>query len=665
MEEQQMKAKLLRWDMHAAALFVPAVWALAAGQAAPQALKPIARWTAVPYQRIDAGQVLRCGVVAFSRHGIAEVRFTVNGAGYRGPASVSVAEMSLNEQTGVHEYWTTVRAEDFIADGVITVEATVRGGDGGIRDKTTDGGGLGLDPLPLVVNPTGSLPQVQAWVSHTASSNSRGAVNDATAPFTTAGEAIDAIRRFRREQGLGDNADGGIVRLVPSDTPYVCSSGKATGRIACPNEWLTITTAGGGDRENTRLTAPASLLPVEKVRVHGVTLLKNASFSLDDPEWCSLWIDRCALIGDGQGANGGHPLLRSTYYKQTFYTDSSITQLAQATTGAALCRGLAITNISDDAFQNVPLVVNCTVDNVQPIGRDGQIDFDIHADAWQHFGGTDVNRRDDNVIVYGLTATNLGYQNLFISGEVEAPPSYARGMAFVNMYMDSNQHPDLRNRHGGWSRWVDHLLWWNCTFARQGICITDADYYYGEEWHPEVGCRITNFSCIGCDFVFFRLNGSEAGIDWSGWDSNHFVLIEEDVFVARGRNFTVGDHMLDASGAPLAGSPLLQRFTPVVPVDARNNLRGSWSEVGAFQRVVPESDDGSGSVGPAYGSGAAAGIAPDEVSSVDSPVAETIGLPGTCGQLSAQSLLLALMCLAGLTRGPSLFTRRYRGGWGC
>ncbi len=519
-------------------------------------LKPIARWDTVPYERINAGSTLKIGVVAFSKFGIAKVRFTVNSSSYKGTNPIDVTQMTLNDQSGVWEYWCPLNASDFTTDGPFSVDAAVYGMDGGYRDRFTTPG-LGLGRLSLVVNATGKLPQVQAWVS-TSGSDSSGVVNDSSRPYATVGRAIDAIRAYRSANGFGNNADGGIVRLMPGS--HTCSTGGVAGPIACDNEYVTITTAAGGTRDNTTLL-PGNIVPTRKICVRGITLNGSGVLAMSgtDRLQTQMWVDNCTLIGAGMGLGWAHPL--AVEWQNLYYTDSSITQVAQATSGSTLCRGLTIAHISDDAFQNIPMVVNCTVDDINPLSTG------VHADCWQHGGGAG----DDNVIVYGLRATNLMYQSIFIRGDVSSPPSKAQGMAFVNVYTAMSPNS---NGWGGWYRWVDHLLWWNCTYAVKGIGIMN-DTYAGVR-QP---CSISNFSCKGCDFAFLG-RGDDSLVDYSEWDQNHFV----DPSVTLGQHVTTGYDGLDSNGVPTAGSPLLDRFSPVVPVDAANKVRSGLSDVGAYER---------------------------------------------------------------------------------
>lgn len=531
-----------------------------AGPVPQTQLKPIARWSTVPYQRVNQGETLNIGVVAFSKYGVARVRFLISGAGYAGPASIDVEQMTLNQQTGIYEYWTPVSASAFTGDGTATIVAQVFGHDGGYRDQNTDGGGVGLDTLPLVVNATGGRPQIRAWVSKNGSDGA-GVVNSSTAPFGTIGRAIDAIRAYRSSQGWGYNGDGGVVHIMPGS--YTCSTGGVGDAVTCDSEWLTLTTAEGGSADNTILTAGGSIVPTRKLRLKGLTLKGSGTLSMNSSEVTrtTLWVDGCKVIGSGRGVSFAHPL--SYEYARTYYTDSLITEVQQATTGATLCRGLTITRISDDAFQNVPFVSNCYVDDIDPLNSGA------HADAWQHAMGNSDNRRDDNVIVYNLTATRLKYQSIFIRADINRQPSMAQGMAFVNVHMEM-----LPNAYGwgGWARWVDHLLWWHCTFAGKGIGFMN-DTYAGVK-HK---CRITNLSVKGCDFAFLSDVGSE--IDWNSFESNHYV----NTSFTPGSDVTTGNNGLGADGVPLSWSPLLNRMDPIVPADVNNRVRMPLATVGASQ----------------------------------------------------------------------------------
>jgi hypothetical protein len=382
-----------------------------------------------------------------------------------------------------------------------------------------------------------------------------------------------------------------MIRVMPSEQAYRFLAGTATVEIACEDEWATIATAEGGDYSNTVFTYPPSIVPIRKLRLLGLTLNRGGTLNINDDEArASLcWADSCVLIGNGHGAQTDHPISDYSNWAGAYYTDCIITQLGQATSGAKLCRGLQISHIHDDAFQNVPLVINCSVDDVDPL------DLGAHADVWQFGGGNEQNRIDHNVIVYGLRATNAHYHSLFIRPDpTEDPPSCAQGMAFVNVFIDlPYPNPDwledpqnsLEVRpYGGWFRWVNHLLWWNMSLTTYGMGVGEVS--------------IRDFSCIGCNFAQLVVPGNpdipylnDDPEQWEGWENNHFVWPQESYgFTTRGDplTMTTGDDMLNAGGVPRLGSPLLRRFDPglTVPVDATNYPRTGLADVGAYQSHV-------------------------------------------------------------------------------
>jgi len=534
-------------------------------------LTPIARWDVVPYQRINAGETFKAGVVAFSKNGIQKVTFTISGQGYTDPASIDVTQMTYNDRTDVHEYWIPIAAGSFTSDGPITVEAIVHGNDGGIRDKNTGGGSLGLDALPLIVNPTGSLPQPEAWVDN-GGNDSTGEVNNPAQPYLTIRAAINAIRAWRSPLGYGDNAAGGVVRLYAGVHSAVSSAPSVLGG----DEWVTVTTAAGGNTSNTIVIAASAIRNVERVAIKGITLDRSGgggaivAANSTVGSLMQVWIDDCALIGSGRWILQSNPVGLNP--RTVYWTDSSITACDYATRNTAeqyLARGLTISTIGHDAFQNFPMIVNCTVDDI-----DNGDNSSWHADAMQWWGG----HRDSNVIVYNYRATNCHYQGLFIRGRrtSDPEPPNAQGMAFVNVYIDM---ADDASGSSGWYRRVDHLIWWHCTFrSNLGFFVDPLDGY--SSWPVE----ITDFSAKGNVFNEMRLNQPDSGIEWDDWHENHFEVQSGGSVITRGTSQTTGDPGVDADGYPVSGSVLLGKVTQeLVPADSAGVLREMPASAGAYE----------------------------------------------------------------------------------
>ena len=326
------------------------------------ALVPIARWDVVPFQRINPGETLNLGVVAFSIPGIQKVEFAVSGQGYSGGTKTATS-MTLNPQTGVWEYWVSLSVSEFSSDGVISVEAKVVGKDGGIRDQSTGGGNLGLDALIFVVNPKGTLPQAQAWVD-LAGNDSTGAVNDSAKPFKTIGRAIDSIRKWRLAAGNGNNADSGIVRLNPGI--HSMSKGGIAGEIPVTNEWVTVTTAVSGAKDTTILSHGNGGTPeVRLLKVTGLTLKSTgtndfAVYVAHVPN-AQVWVDDSNLVGPGRFVQAGYLVVNPAYY-----TNSTFFAVDYAVSGAKLARNVKIDRIGADAFRQTALIINSQADDLNP-----------------------------------------------------------------------------------------------------------------------------------------------------------------------------------------------------------------------------------------------------------------------------------------------------------
>ncbi|MBS3089234.1 hypothetical protein J4402_05710 [Candidatus Pacearchaeota archaeon] len=326
-------------------------------------LTPIARWDVVPYQRINAGETLNLGVVAFSKEGIDRVEFLISGQGYSGGIKTAT-EMTLNSQTGVWEYWVPLSASEFSSDGVIGVEAVVYGRDGGVRDKNTGGGNLGLDELNFTVNPLGSLVQVEAWVDVNGN-DLTGIVNDRNNPFRTIGKSIDKIREWRNANGFGNNADGGIIRLLPG--AHNMSKGGVNGEIPVTNEWVTITRDISGTKENTIIQHGNGGTPdVRLLKAEGTTLKSSRQYDfaiyVSHVANATLWVDDCELVGPGRYVAYDTYLVSNP----TYYTNSYIHDVDTAVARAIFARNVRIERISNDAFHQTNFIVNCSATDLNP-----------------------------------------------------------------------------------------------------------------------------------------------------------------------------------------------------------------------------------------------------------------------------------------------------------
>lgn len=540
-------------------------------------LTPIARWDVVPYQRINAGESLNLGVVAFSKNGIERVVFNIAGQGYMG-GSKTASTMTLNPQTNVWEYWVPLAASEFTSDGPLTVEATIYGNDGGVRDETTGGGGLGLDTLNLIAAPfaQGRYARVLAWVDATSGNDSLGAASpteNGSRPFRTVAKALKAVGDYRNDQGYGGYADGGLVYLKEGTHVYG-QEGIWSGGPATENEWVTITTAPDASKANTvlqsALQSAGPLFNIKQVHIKNITINGVATIICGGEfgRTASAWLDNSIAIGNGRWIRDSTIFYN---YANVYYTNDDISNIFWPTFGAIIARGLTIEHIGGDAFQNIPLVVNSRVDDIDP-GTTGE-----HSDCWQQWGG--IN--DSNAIIYGLKCTNLHYQPIYTQGNdgANADPDNAEGIAVVNVFM---QLSAVVGSGGGtqWHRGVNHFLLWNSTFIDDGNAIHD--FAIGNDGSPH--WAITNISISNSVFKrFLGWRGSET-IDFSESSSNHYQISDGFYVTTPGSNYTIGDPKLDLDGKPQSDSPLVDKIDPpLVPVDLDGNSRYPKSDIGAYE----------------------------------------------------------------------------------
>lgn len=547
------------------------------------ALTPIARWDVVPYQRIESGETFNAGVIAFSKAGINRVEFTVSGQGYSGRNPLVSSSMTYNERTDVYEYWVPLKGSDFSTNGAFTMQAVVYG---------TDGGSRTLETLPLMVDATGTLPQPKAWVSKTGS-DATGVINNNSRPFLTLKAAVSAI-----QSANGGKSDGAIIYL------FAGTYNLGDGSVSTTNEWLTITRDPGATRENTIINASGSIRSTKLLKVDGVTLKSQGNslyvFIKDSP--LNLWVNDSRLIGSGRWVANSNPVHFSSDTGH-YSTNNYIYDADYAYRRAALVRGVHVQKIGNDAFENTPFVVNCTVDDIDN-GTTGW-----HSDAYQvHTTGVPPAT---NRIIYNYKATNLHCEGVFMRNE--AGTGTFTNNAFVNVFIELRE-PANQNESGAYvfsslsisDNW-DHLLIWNSTFLLG---------------HVSRYATLTNSSIIGNYFYQFIDNSSSIGttsVPWasgtndvlynhyegvygktasctpntrykaSSWPCPHWYAKLPDS--SGGKTATAGSGVLDLDdpaagsyGSPKDGSVLIDRIPfAVVPGDIYNNPRDDKPDVGAIE----------------------------------------------------------------------------------
>jgi hypothetical protein len=502
----------------------------------------IARFDVVPFQVIS--DAIAIGVVAFHVNGIDRVEIAAQG----GPWT-AVRSMTRNPETGVWEYWATLRAAD-VADGPIEVRAVA---------YPTRGRPRVLDGLRLFANAHGTLRHVERFADATKGDDARGD-GSAARPY----RSIFAAARAVGEAGGAHGADGGVVRLAAGDYDF---AGRPSYSVAPPtttHAWLTIAPAPGVSSEAVRITSSTvdgavatKLLRLENLTVH------RAEITAPTPLGASIWFDGCALSGSGRTDNV--TFAGPTSFTGGIYaTNTTIRDCRDGFDRAALQRNVHLANLGSDAFDDPALVVDCTVDGIDSTGTDA------HPDVVQ------FNGCFDDTIVYGLRA--LGCKSEGVFARDGATGERASNQAFVNVLIELGS-PMM----GQWLESADHLLFWHVTFVGNAFQIAS---------DGERRTTIRNLSIRNSVFEKLVLS---AEIDGAARDAiardNHFVDVTSFGGVAIGANATRGARLatLFADPAkrdyrPADGSPLRRRVTTLlVPCDAAGRALAVPAAIGALQ----------------------------------------------------------------------------------
>jgi len=299
--------------------------------------RAIARWDVVPYQVFDGE--FQVGVVAFHRDGIHRVDFSVNGTD---PEDiVSVYQPTMNERTGVVEYWATLDASMF-DDGLVEVRA--------------------------IVYPNTGEPRVlggeMSW------ENDYG----------------DAQWSGEHSMFLYANAGGTLEQPVVELPSGTYEWGSIPGQpVGAPNDrWTVIKAAPGAD---------VSILPGRWngepmfTKLEGVRLLQpDAGGILGGAANKVIWFDDVEYQGPGMWEETN--LLR---VKHTFATDSSFRE-SRFGHAKNFIRGCEFESIGEDTMKEVYFAANTTVSNLDP--KPDHIDW--------HAGVIANPISHDNRIYYGL-----------------------------------------------------------------------------------------------------------------------------------------------------------------------------------------------------------------------------------------------------------------------
>ncbi|MCC5787811.1 MAG: hypothetical protein JJU33_14045 [Phycisphaerales bacterium] len=498
--------------------------------------KAIARWDVVPYQVIDGE--FHIGVVAFHMNDIDHVLFSAEGGPW-----VRVDEMQHNPRTDVWEYTVVLDAADF-QDGPVEIRAVaypkvgvprvLAGNDLSVRN--------GEHSMFLYANAGETLPKAERYVSELGSDETGDGTRDR--PYRTIWGAI---------RSAGPVLDNVTIYLEEGEYEY---GGSGFPQPTAGLGWTTITKAPGATRENVKLISGENRLRIDRVRLSDVTLDQRDGWVIagfNTLGW-SIWLD--SVTGNGKNHFSGPPT--RSHFAGKYVTDSHFANYRDAMVTKTLVRNVNIDGIGSDAFHNSYFVVNSSVNNIDRQGSDA------HPDVFQLFGPTtDI----DNVILYGVMATRVDAQGLFIQGVQSAS-----NIAFVNVSIDKksgyavSQIGDVPIDH----LFVNHVSMPNMSWV----------------WRTANATNIRVKNSVWRRVATSSINGNTplALDEW--YNNNHFIDHNVWGVLVLGDGVTTGDpgFSVSASGkfVPSSSSILRDRASSRVPVDILGNSRSKLTTLGAF-----------------------------------------------------------------------------------
>jgi hypothetical protein len=504
----------------------------------------MARWDVVPYQTVTGR--MNVGVIAFHINGIDHVDIAVDGGPW-----LPVSRMSLNPTTGVWEYWVTLDASRFSAGKEVELQAIAYPKVGQPRllaDESPSHHDPGDGTLRLEVD-VGGAPPPSAYVS-TAGNDTTG---DGTQPkpYATLQGAVDKL----------SSLDGATIFLEEGD--YQGPDGAEVDNT----RWLTVTPAPGSDPTKVRLlgSLPGARWNTLRVRLKGMAIVPPASAqgAVVNPSRPGrlIWFDGVNIDGGNRQVAIGPTVNQA----DTYWTDVTIREYANPVdtwNGAVqLARHVHAQGVLEDSFRVDRLLVDSSVDDVDTQGTNR------HPDVIQY----EPDAIPENFIVYGLKATNVASQGIYINGS---------DWALVNVLIQQTQGSNLY--------WqidegiTNHTLLWHVTTINQ-----DLEWRNGSNTNQAQDVSILDSCLAQMDF-----GPSSKG---NATDTTYLLAhmtIDNDHFVAGttyGTRSTIGEPKFAAPAMldfhPATGSPLIGRVHQViVPVDLEQTpVPAGTGAIGALQ----------------------------------------------------------------------------------
>ena len=302
----------------------------------------------------------------------------------------------------------------------------------------------------------------------------------------------------------------------------------------------------------------ARLIKLEGLSLVGQFRLHQASTDL-------IWIHDCYI--NQVDRTTAPDLVNPTHWGGIYATNLVVEETSHAVRDATFIRDVRVDMVSRSPFGASPMVINSVVT------RFDRANTNNHGDVFHWLSRTNT----ENVIVYGVRATNFNTQGIY--AEVYGEPHPFDNIALVNLHVTR----DTQSVAGSW--WetsTNHLLMWNVSLPDQPL-----------RWKlNHFGSSLKNVSIKGSVFERFTMD-NPANFPNSTITDNHFVNLASFGSFATGTNFTVGDPRFRNPAAgdytPVLGSPLRNRLAQaLVPIDSVGNPRGAPTAIGAFAAIDEE-----------------------------------------------------------------------------
>ncbi|MBN2735785.1 MAG: DUF1565 domain-containing protein [Spirochaetales bacterium] len=387
---------------------------------------PTAHFNIVPYRTFES--LTKLGVVAFHIDGIEKVEYTI--VDKNGDTLMdSVNVMTFNDRTGINEYWVKFNLSE-LSDGPLMVFADVKPNNGVTRH---------LD-ITIMNNSKHSLLYKNFYV-HPTNGNDISGDGSSQSPFRTLTRALD----YNTVSG-GDN----VILMVEGhyEAPYRNAGGD---QYTMVDRYITIKPAPNLDRDEVVIissnTELRTFLPkVSHLKWENVTLdftyESNHFFRYMTRDNDYLWFDRCRItdnipnLADMEGSTYVGNIFERTFY---YVTDSVAERGKFGFIYTALVRNSSVSNIIGDCYQMSKCILNCTVSD---------IDWEVvehHTDIYQLWD------EKDNILIYGLTGTNIFCQSFILEPDRENKPGIEtlRNSAFIDISIDNYYKNPEDEKRGG------------------------------------------------------------------------------------------------------------------------------------------------------------------------------------------------------------------------